>query len=96
MSAYSAIDGVPDSGNNRLLTDILRNQWGFKGYVVSDVDAVERIYQLDSHPYVPNAVEASALAVQAGNDLNSGTTYGSGERRPAATWPRPVQQRTDY
>ena len=83
MSAYSAVDGVPDSGNKRLLTDILRTQWGFDGYVVSDVDSVSDIYQRGSHAYVRNAIEASALAVKAGNELNSGTTYGSGNGGPS-------------
>ena len=82
MSAYSALDGVPDSGNKRLLTDILRTQWGFDGYVVSDVDSVSDIFQQGSHAYVANAVEASALAVKAGNELNSGTTYGEGRGGP--------------
>src|SRR6185312_3038646 len=83
MSAYSALDGVPDSGNKRLLTDILRTQWGFNGYVVSDVDSVADIYQQNRHAYVPTAVEASALAIKAGNELNSGTTYGNGGGRGA-------------
>ena len=83
MSAYSALDGVPDSGNKRLLTDILRTQWGFDGYVVSDVDSVSDIFQQGSHAYVANAVEASALAVKAGNELNSGTTYGEGRGGPS-------------
>lgn len=76
MSAYNALDGVPASGNKRLLTDILRTQWGFAGYVVSDVDSVADIYQQNRHAYVPTAVEASALAIKSGNELNSGTTYG--------------------
>jgi beta-glucosidase len=76
MSAYSAIDGVPDSCNKRLLTDILRGQWGFDGYVVSDDGGVADIF--GGHRFAPNAVEASALAVKAGNDLDSGTTYAGG------------------
>ncbi|MGA2555438.1 MAG: glycoside hydrolase family 3 N-terminal domain-containing protein, partial [Verrucomicrobiota bacterium] len=83
MSAYSALNGVPDSGNKRLLTDILRTQWGFDGYVVSDVDSVSDIYQQGSHGYVGTAVEASALAVKSGNELNSGTTYGAARGGPS-------------
>jgi beta-glucosidase len=79
MSAYSAINGVPDSGNRRLLTDILRTQWGFKGVVVSDVDAVADIYRAYAHNYMTSGVTASALAVLAGNDLCSGTTYAGGD-----------------
>ena len=76
MSAYNALDGVPDSCNKRLLTDILRTQWGFDGYVVSDDGSVADI--LSSHRYTQNAAETSALAVKAGNDLDSGTTYAGG------------------
>ena len=78
MSAYSALDGVPDSCNQRLLTDILRKQWGFDGYVVSDDGSVADI--LNSHRYTRNGAETSALAVKAGNDLDSGTTYAGGAR----------------
>ena len=76
MSAYNSLDGVPDSCNKRLLTDILRTQWGFDGYVVSDDGSVADIF--NSHRYAGTAVETSALAVKAGNDLDSGTTYAGG------------------
>jgi beta-glucosidase len=76
MSAYNSIDGVPASCNKRLLTDILRTQWGFDGYVVSDDGSVADIF--NNHRYVPNGVQTSALAVKAGNDLDSGTTYAGG------------------
>ena len=67
MSAYNALDGVPDSCNKRLLTDILRTQWGFDGYVVSDDGSVADI--LNSHRYAQNAVA----------DLGPG---GKGRQRP--------------
>ncbi len=76
MSAYNSLDGVPDSCNKRLLTDILRTQWGFDGYVVSDDGSVADIYT--SHRFAGTAAETSALAVKAGNDLDSGTTYAGG------------------
>jgi len=76
MSAYSAIDGVPDSCNKRLLTDILRGQWGFDGVVVSDDGSVADI--LNNHHFGNTPVETTALAVKAGNDLDSGTTYAGG------------------
>ncbi len=76
MSSYNAINGVPAPANKRLLTDILRTQWGFDGYVVSDVGGVADIYQQNRHAYVSTAAEASALAIKAGNELNSGTVYG--------------------
>jgi beta-glucosidase len=76
MSSYNAVDGVPAPANKRLLTDILRTQWGFDGYVVSDVGGVADIYQQNRHAYVSTAAEASALAIKAGNELDSGTVYG--------------------
>ncbi len=79
MSAYSALNGIPVPGNKRLLTDILRTQWGFKGVVVSDVDAVADIYRAYGHYYVSSGVTASALALLAGNDLCSGSTYAGGD-----------------
>ncbi len=82
MSAYSALNGIPASGNKRLLTDILRSQWGFKGVVVSDVDAVADIYRAHAHFYLSSGVTASALAILAGNDLCSGTTYAGGDGGP--------------
>jgi beta-glucosidase len=73
MSAYSAVDGVPAPANHRLLTEILRDEWGFQGAVVGDVDNVACIWR--SHHYAKDAAEASALAIKAGNDLCSGITY---------------------
>jgi beta-glucosidase len=73
MSAYNAIDGIPAPANTRLLTDILRDDWGFPGAVVGDVDTVSDITR--GHHYTKDAAEASALAVKAGTDLCSGATY---------------------
>ncbi len=78
MSSYNAVNGVPAPANKRLLTDILRNQWGFDGYVVSDVGGVADIYQQGRHVYVQTAPEASALAIKAGNELDSGTVFAGG------------------
>jgi len=80
MSSYNAVNGVPAPANKRLLTDILRTQWGFDGYVVSDVGGVADIYQQNRHAYVSTAAEASALAIKAGNELNSGTVYAGGRQ----------------
>jgi len=73
MSSYNALNGIPTSCSRFLLTDLLRNQWGFQGYVVSDCDAVEDICK--THKFVPTLEEAAALAVDAGCDINCGTTY---------------------
>jgi beta-glucosidase len=73
MAAYSSLWGVPCPANHMLLTDILRERWGFDGYVVSDCDAIADIYQ--THHYVETAPEAVALAIKAGSDLNCGSTF---------------------
>ncbi len=73
MAAYNSINGVPASANPLLLHDILRQSWGFQGYVVSDCDAVWDI--ANSHNYTSTTTEAAAIALQAGTDLNCGATY---------------------
>ncbi len=73
MSAYNRYLGESATASKLLLNDILRNKWGFNGYVVSDCGAVEDIYL--RHKIVETAEEASALAVQSGCDLNCGSTY---------------------
>lgn len=73
MSAYSSLWGIPCSANHFLLTEILRDRWGFKGYIVSDCDAIADIYQ--THHYVETAPEAAAVAIKAGSDLNCGNTF---------------------
>lgn len=73
MGAYSALDGVPCCANRFLLTDILRNQWGFDGYIVSDCDAVHDIYS--GHHYADSLPAAAAAAVKAGCDICCGGSY---------------------
>lgn len=75
MSAYNAIDGIPAPANHYLLTDLLRDQWGFRGAVVGDVDTIADIFGKNSHGYAKDAAAASALSLKAGNDLCSGKTY---------------------
>jgi beta-glucosidase len=75
MCAYNSVDGQPACANQRLLEDILRKQWGFQGYVVSDCGAIEDIYQ--RHKFVPTAEEGVARAVKAGTDLSCGGEYTS-------------------
>jgi len=70
MSAYNAINGIPCSINTRLLRDILRGEWGFDGYVVSDCGAPWQVYS--HHHYVDDPVEASRLCIEAGLDLECG------------------------
>ena len=71
MSAYNAINGVPASANKWLLTDVLRGEWGFKGYVVSDCGAVSDI--VHGHFYESDPEKAVALAAKAGTDLECET-----------------------
>jgi beta-glucosidase len=73
MCAYNRVDGLPACANPRLETDILRNQWGFAGYVVSDCGAIGDIYL--HHKTAPNAAEGVARAIKAGTDLNCGVEY---------------------
>jgi beta-glucosidase len=73
MGAYSSYLGVPCCASSLLLDDILRKEWGFRGYVVSDCGAIGDISM--GHGYAKDAAEASARAVQAGCDLTCGTEY---------------------
>lgn len=70
MSAYNAINGIPCTANPWLLTTVLRDEWGFDGYVVSDCGAVGNI--VEDHHYVLRDETAAALALQAGLDLECG------------------------
>jgi beta-glucosidase len=73
MCAYNRLHGEACCGSNRLLTTILRDEWGFKGYVVSDCGAIDDIYK--RHKIVATPEEAGALAVKAGCDLECATTF---------------------
>jgi len=72
MSSYNALNGIPTTASLFLLTDVLRKRWGFRGYVVSDCDAVGDICR--THKFVLTYAEAAALAVNAGCDINCGRT----------------------
>jgi beta-glucosidase len=71
MGSYNAVNGTPNCCNPFFLTDILRNQWGFDGFVVSDGGAIDNIWRF--HRYVATPEEAAATAVKAGCNLFSGT-----------------------
>ena len=75
MGSYNAIDGVPACANSFLLTDLLRNQWGFEGYVVSDCDAIRDIWGQRQHKFVKTPEEAAAAAIKAGCNLCCGGDY---------------------
>jgi beta-glucosidase len=72
MASYNEIDGVPSHANQWLLRDVLRKEWGFKGFVVSDYYAIyELSYRPESHGHfvAKDKKEACALAVQAGVNI---------------------------
>ena len=73
MCAYNRYMGEACCGSPRLMKDILRNDWGFKGYIVSDCGAIRDIYE--NHKTTGTAPEAAALAVKSGTDLNCGSVY---------------------
>ncbi len=73
MNTYNALNGVPGPVNRTLLANILRREWGFTGYVVSDCDAVLDVFA--SHGYVKAGPDAAALSMKSGTDLNCGETF---------------------
>ncbi len=75
MSAYNRVNGTPASANSFLLGDVLRDRWGFRGYVVSDCDAV--LDMVSGHLFSATLAEAAAAALRAGTDLNCGISYPS-------------------
>ncbi len=72
MSSYNDYDGEPITGSYHFLTEILRQEWGFKGYVVSDSEAVEYLYS--KHKVVADAVDGAAQAVNAGLNVRTNFT----------------------
>lgn len=73
MCAYNRLNGVACCGSSHLLNDILRNEWKFNGYIVSDCDAITDIHKF--HKITPTPEEAAALAVKSGTDLECGRDY---------------------
>lgn len=75
MTAYNSIDGIPCSSNPVLLKDILRNEWGFKGFTVSDLGSISGIET--NHHVAANPQQAAEMAIHAGLDADlSGYGYG--------------------
>jgi beta-glucosidase len=77
MASYNEIDGVPSHINHWLLDRVLRQEWGFKGYVTSDADAVEML--VNTHRVASDYADAARLALDAGVDydleLSNGGAY---------------------
>src|SRR5690606_10955729 len=75
MCAYNAYDGQPCCGSDRLLTDILRNRWEYKGIVVSDCWAIDDFFRKGHHETHKDAAAAAADAVIHSTDLECGSAY---------------------
>lgn len=73
MGAYNRVNGAPCSGSSYLLKDILREELGFKGYVVSDSFAIDDFHL--HHKITSSPVESAAMAFNNGCDQNGGTTF---------------------
>lgn len=70
MTSYNSIDGVPCTSNHYLLTDLLRKEWGFNGFVVSDLYSIDGLHA--SHCTAPTLADAGRQALQAGVDVDLG------------------------
>ncbi len=73
MGAYNELNHVPCCGNYYLLTDVLRREWGFEGYVVSDCGAINDM--VSGHHFLETGAQAAARGILAGCDLNCGEYY---------------------
>lgn len=70
MTSYNSIDGIPCTSNHYLLTKLLRNEWKFRGFVVSDLYSIEGIHE--SHFVAPTKENAAIQSVMAGVDVDLG------------------------
>ena len=75
MCAYNRYEGEPCCGSNRLLQQILRDEWGYKGIVVSDCWAINDLFTPGHHFTEPDSAHATAKAVISGTDLECGGSY---------------------
>lgn len=73
MGAYNRTNGEPCCAHSYLIGEVLRKNWGFDGYVVSDCGALQDIYEF--HKFVETRAEAAAVALKNSCDLNCGQTY---------------------
>jgi beta-glucosidase len=81
MTAYMDLNGVPASGNEWLFHEVLRGQWGFDGFVVSDAQAVRNLH---THGFAADPTDAAARAVATGVDLEMATADPAYARLPEA------------
>jgi beta-glucosidase len=74
MPCYNEWSGIPAHANKWLLTDLLRKEWGFKGLIVSDYNAIQDLETL--HKVAKNAEEAATWSINAGVDIETPSAYG--------------------
>lgn len=74
MCSYNAVNGVPMCANREMLTDVLRDQWGFDGYVTADCGAINDIRA--NHHFAKDGPTAAAVGLKAGCDTDCGQVYG--------------------
>ncbi len=67
MASFNTLNGIPSTANHFLLTEILRNEWGFKGFVVSDWGAIQ---ELENHRIAKDDAQAAEEAINAGIDMD--------------------------
>jgi len=72
MTSYNSLDGIPSTMNDFLLKDVLRKQWNFRGFVVSDLFSIDGIY--GTHGVAKDLQEAAAYSLNAGVDVDLGAT----------------------
>ncbi len=72
MSAYMGLNGIPATGNRWLLTDVLRDTWGFRGFVVTDAGAA---FDLQTHHFAKDKADAAVRAISAGVDMEMAPPY---------------------
>ena len=81
MSAYMDLNDVPATGNRWLLHDVLRDQWNFSGFVVSDANAVK---SLENHHYAKDSSEAALYAFKAGVNMEMAIDFNAYSRHLAS------------
>ena len=70
MTSYNSMDGTPCTSNRYLLTDVLKKQWGFRGFVVSDLYSIDGIWE--THHVAPTLMDAGVMAAKAGVEVDLG------------------------
>lgn len=93
MTAYNSIDGVPCTANSFLLNDVLRKDWGFKGFVVSDLGSIDGL--VSNNHVAANMSDAASLALRAGVDSDLGAAAFNGPLREAIRLAPSLQKNVD-